>query len=64
MTRTTTITRRVDTPFGALYAHIDQCGGQIIEVGISTPGKHHGSEIGEAFDNIVEVINQEIAGLK
>lgn len=48
--RLRTVTQKVPTPFGALYAHVSTSeDGVVREVAISTPGKHHDSTVHEAL---------------
>lgn len=61
--RTQTITERVPTKFGSLYVHVSHHGGRIVEVRFSSPGKHCGSEMGEALDALGETVTAIAWGL-
>ena len=59
MSRHTTITQKVPTPFGALYAHVIlDAAGAPCEVAISTPGKQHDSTMHEALIALGEAITE------
>ena len=51
--RSITITRRVDTEFGAMYVHIDvDPMGRVVGGSISTPGKEPESQIQRLIDTL------------
>ena len=51
MSRLATVTQKVPTPFGALYAHVStDHAGAVRDVAISTPGKHHDTTI---YDTLI-----------
>ncbi len=57
--RMRTITRKVPTPFGALYVHVSIDGdGVARDVAISTPGKHHDGTMHEALIAVGEAITE------
>lgn len=50
MNRTLSITEKVRTPFGSLYAHVSHDGaGKLIEVSFSSPGKFSDTSIDSAL---------------
>ena len=57
MSRLATVTQKVPTPFGALYAHVSSdAAGIAREVSISTPGKQHDTTMHEALIAVGEAI--------
>ena len=61
--RMRTVTEKVPTPFGALYAHIStDDDGVVRDVAISTPGKHHDSAMHEALIGLGEAITACLPG--
>ena len=63
MSRPTTVTQKVPTPFGALYAHVSvDHAGTVREVSISTPGKQHDTTMHDALIEIGEAITACLPG--
>ena len=61
--RMRTVTQKVPTPFGALYAHVSfDAKGQACEVAISTPGKQHDTTMHEALIALGEAITACLPG--
>ena len=62
-TRQRTVTEKVATPFGTLYAHVGfDADGRPCEAGISTPGKRHGTEVHDALIAIGEALTAILKG--
>ena len=51
MSRLATVTEKVPTPFGSLYAHVstDDAGAVACDVAVSTPGKHYDTTVYDTF---------------
>lgn len=72
MTRHRTITRKVATDHGSLYAHIElDVAGHVCGISFSTPGKHDNTAVddlirrlGEAANETIREIGQEAAARK
>lgn len=65
MTRHQTSTRRVNSPFGAFYLHVQHTPeGVLHKVDVSTPGTMHGKELGGVLEAFVRAINEEISILR
>lgn len=62
--RTHTLTRRIDSPFGAFYLHLQRPrpGAPVCEVGLSIPGTMHGKELGEVLFSLEAALNAELCG--
>ena len=58
--RTETLTQRVETSFGSLYVHVSFVDGRIVDIGISTPGKHLDTTIGNTLISIGTAITEMI----
>lgn len=58
--RLPTTTVKVPTRFGALYAHLVMWDGKLIEVSISTPGKHWDTAVHEAMIALGEAITEAL----
>ena len=62
-TRMRTVTQKVPTPFGALYAHVStDDDGAVRDVAISTPGKHHDGAMHEALIGLGAAITACLPG--
>ena len=61
--RVRTVTQKVPTSFGALYAHVStDDAGVVRDVAISTPGKHHDTAMHEALIGLGEAITACLPG--
>lgn len=61
--RMRTVSQKVPTPFGALYAHVSvDDDGIARDVAISTPGKHHDTAMHEALIALGEAITACLPG--
>ena len=61
MTRFDTITVKVKTPFGSLYAHIGfDKNKNLVEISFSSPGKFSETEVGNALNALAGAINQTL----
>ena len=57
--RRDTITRRIDSPFGAFYLHVQRAhpGAPPCELGLSIPGTMHDKELGNVLLSLIDAIN-------
>ena len=63
MSRLQTVTQKVPTPFGALYAHVSTDDtGAVRDVAISTPGKHYDTTMHDALIALGEAITACLPG--
>jgi len=62
--RRQTITHRVKTTHGTMYAHVECSNtGAVTNVELAQPGKVQESELGNVLDRIVEAFNAGIADI-
>lgn len=64
MAREHTITRKVQTAFGSLYAHVSDDGQFITEVRFSSPGKFADTTMGHVLDALGEAVTEVITELR
>lgn len=57
MTRTVTVTEKVETPFGSLYIHLDYRDGQCTGGSISSPGKNPDGAVEQMLANLSDTLN-------
>lgn len=61
MTRLDSVTVKVKTPFGSLYAHVGfDKSGYPVEVSFSSPGKFSETEVGNALNALADAINKTL----
>lgn len=57
MSRTHTITEKIETEFGSLYAHVEfNAENETIEVRFSSPGKFSDTTMGEVIDKMGQAV--------
>ncbi len=61
MSRHHCLTKKIKTPFGQIFLHLDAASdGRVVTIGISQPGKHENTTLGDALHQIAEGLNQLI----
>lgn len=65
MTRATTLTQKVRTPFGSMYLHaeFDPLTGAVVGGSISTPHKDPDSQVAKLVDDLSGGLNDLLAAL-
>ena len=56
------LTRKVPTPFGAVFVHVARAGAAPAEVWFSMQGRRHSTEVHESLDALATVINELLEG--
>ena len=56
------LTRKVPTPFGAVFVHVSRAGAAPAEVWFSMQGRRHSTEVHESLDALAVAINELLAG--
>ena len=61
MNRLRTVTEKIPSPFGSLYAHVSHdARGRVVEVAFSSPGKHADTTIGDLLIGLATTANKII----
>lgn len=59
-----TITAKIGTRFGSMYAHVSHVGKRITEVRFSAPGKFNDTTMGEVLDRLADTVTDMVAQIE
>lgn len=58
-----TITTKVETRFGSMYAHVSHVGRLVTEVRFSSPGKFSDTTFGEVLEKLGDVVTAAVTDI-